>query len=399
MLIKKSSFILLPLLLLFTTATGSPGEERWITIGRETLETTFKQIGMAHIEFERIVGDVALLKINEESLPKLSHMMHEQFDRCAGYFRHESLEDALESLNSDEMVKAATSLEFADYSISAQNLVRPMIKKVEASRIQMVIEDLVSFKNRYYKSEHGLQAANWLAQEWRTIGKDREEISVELFEHARSPQPSVIMTIKGKSDDLIIVGGHLDSIAGWWSRARAKAPGADDNASGIATMSEVIRVLTETDFAPEKTIKFIAYAAEEVGLIGSQDIANHYAEASEHILGVLQLDMTNYNGSELDIVMMSDYTNAAQNEFLGGLIDTYLDGVTWGYDKCGYACSDHSSWTKVGFPASFPFESMKKDMNGAIHSAKDTLEASGGNANHAAKFAQLALAFIVELDR
>ena len=154
-----------------------------------------------------------------------------------------------------------------------------------------------------------------------------------------------------------------------------------------------------SSYKPTKTIKFMAYAAEEVGLLGSKEIARSFRENGENVVGVLQLDMTNFKGSsDKDIVMMTDFTNAAQNAFLGKLIDEYLQ-LSWGYDKCGYGCSDHASWHSVGYPASIPFEAKKSDMNRAIHTSRDTIGLSRGNAEHAAKFAKLALSYIVELDK
>ena len=56
------------------------------------------------------------------------------------------------------------------------------------------------------------------------------------------------------------------------------------------------------------------------------------------VVGVLQLDMTNYMGSkDFDVVLISDFTNRDQNKFLGKLLDEYLPTLKWGYDKCGYA--------------------------------------------------------------
>jgi leucyl aminopeptidase len=104
----------------------------------------------------------------------------------------------------------------------------------------------------------------------------------------------------------------------------------------------------------------------------------------------------NKGTADKDIVMMADYTNGAQNEFLGKLIDEYVK-VPWGYSRCGYGCSDHASWTANGYPASIPFESTMEDINHKIHTAQDTLQSSGGDAKHAAKFAKLATAFVVEL--
>jgi leucyl aminopeptidase len=74
-----------------------------------------------------------------------------------------------------------------------------------------------------------------------------------------------------------------------------------------------------------------------------------------------------------------------------------LPSLTIGYDKCGYACSDHASWSALGFPASMSFESSFAGDNPYIHSAKDTYANSGSQAAHALKFARLAAAFALEL--
>jgi leucyl aminopeptidase len=212
------------------------------------------------------------------------------------------------------------------------------------------------------------------------------------------------MTVEGttKAEEIVIIGGHADSISGYWGRERARAPGADDNASGIATITEIIRVMMDSNYKPERTVKFMAYAAEEVGLLGSKAIANQYKKQGKKIVGVVQFDMTNHKGSkDLDIVFMNDFTNAAQNTFMGSLIDTYLTDVKWGYSKCGYGCSDHASWHNAGYPASMPFESKMEDINGHIHTKRDTIDVVGsaGTADHAKKFAKLGVAFLVEMGK
>lgn len=116
-------------------------------------------------------------------------------------------------------------------------------------------------------------------------------------------------------------------------------------------------------------------------------------------MGVLQLDMTNHKGTgDLDIVFMNDYTNQAQNEFMAKLVDEYVK-VPWGWSRCGYGCSDHASWHNEGFPASMPFESTMGDINRNIHTDDDVLAVSGENADHAEKFAKLAVAFMVEMGK
>ena len=108
--------------------------------------------------------------------------------------------------------------------------------------------------------------------------------------------------------------------------------------------------------------------------------------------------MTNFPGSSYDLVLINDFTNAEQNAFVGGLIDVYLPHLTWTYERCGYACSDHASWTRSGFPASFPFEAANRERNPHIHTARDTLEQLSRGGVHADHFAKLALAYLIEMD-
>jgi len=194
----------------------------------------------------------------------------------------------------------------------------------------------------------------------------------------------------------VVIGGHEDSTLRGGVRQGSKAPGADDDASGIAGATEVIRVLAENKFRPKRSIAFMAYAAEELGLLGSQAIARQWKSEGKKVVGVLQLDMINYkNGAAEDIVLIQDYTDKNLNSFLVRLKDEYMSSIKIGYDKCGYACSDHASWHKSGFPASMPFEAIR--MNPKIHSSRDTLANMDSTGAHARNFVKLGVAFAVEL--
>lgn len=239
---------------------------------------------------------------------------------------------------------------------------------------------------------------NWIKERWEEIAGSREDVSVEFYEHQGFPQPSVILTITGSEfpAEILVLGGHGDSIAGYFGAKRKRAPGADDNASGIATLTEIIQVAMLHEFKPKRTVQFMAYAAEEVGLVGSKRIAKAYKEANRHVVGVLQLDMTNFKGADEDIFIFEDFTNAAQNAFLTQLIEEYVK-VSWSTSECGYGCSDHASWSRNGYPASFPHEASMRKSNKKIHTKKDTISQSGDNAEHAAKFAKLGVAYLVEM--
>ena len=319
-----------------------------------------------------------------------------------------------------------------------------MLESVDATEIESTIKSFSTFRTRYHRSPEAIEAQKWLKSHWEEITQNRDDVQIELFEHPEiSPMPSVILTIEGSTipEEIIVLGAHADSVITLsreeieklfeeetkklreeedqkeeeeenrivTSRIRAilgdmnltaTAPGADDNASGIAAITEVLRVLMLHNYRPARTIMFMAYAAEEVGLRGSDHIAKSFEEEDQKVIGVLNFDLTNFRGSEdLDLVMISDYTNSQQNEFLEELIQIYLPEIKWKYDKCGYECSDHASWHNVGFPVSMLTEARFSEINPHIHKATDTFEESGGTAEHSVDFVKLALVFTTEIDR
>lgn len=221
------------------------------------------------------------------------------------------------------------------------------------------------------------------------------------------------MTLQGNelADEVVVIGGHLDSTSNSGGGNERIAPGADDDASGIATITEVARIALASGWKPKRTIKFMGYAAEEVGLNGSTAIASSFADANINVVGVLQLDMTNYkDGAAYDMQRISDYSNASLKTYFGELFTDYLTprGLVLDDFPCGYACSDHASWTDSGFPAAMMFEAGRPrnpndpwDMGDFpyIHTTGDTLANMGNSAIHSVKFAQFGLAFIGELGK
>ena len=294
-----------------------------------------------------------------------------------------------------QLSAASTTL---DYTINRAMLVHKYMSQVNEERIYRTIEKLSSYPNRYYLSRHGVRAAEELAHNWKENVKDRRDVEVKFFKHPDFPQPSIILKIHGSTKDQIIIGGHLDSINTSDLGLDAQAPGADDNASGIAVITEILKIISLNGYRPKNTLVFMAYAAEEAGLRGSLDIADTYYKQGIPVKGVLNLDGTNYNQSDIKIALVQDHTNKAQNGFLTKLIDRYIK-VPWGYTRCDRVCSDHYSWDYRGYPASFPFEAPVEEENPTIHTDRDTLATSNNSAAHAGLFARLGLAYLIELDK
>eukprot|EP01083_Nonionella_stella_P213937 771187_1 len=179
---------------------------------------------------------------------------------------------------------------------SQQTEVRRMFPLISTKLIGETMNGMANFQNRYFNSEFGVAASVWIYDRISSIiaNSSRKDAKVELFEHSQWKQPSVIATLPGELSELVILGGHIDSIAPGMPSGRA--PGCDDDASGFATALEVFRVLLAADFRPKRTVQLIGYAAEEVGLRGSQIIASTYVAENRDVAAVWQAEMDGYVG-------------------------------------------------------------------------------------------------------
>jgi bacterial leucyl aminopeptidase len=338
----------------------------------------------------------SILLVEEERLAELAEFFHENFHRCGGFASHTTLAEARSSITADPGDTAGP----ADDEVllaGEPEAINRMLPLLDRTRLLATIMGLSSYPTRYYTSASGVNSMNWLRDRWNELAAGKSYVTVALRTHTGWAQPSVMMTIQGTdlADEYVVVGGHGDSIS-----FGGNAPGADDDASGVATFTEIARVLLADGVRFRRTVVFIAYAAEEVGLRGSNEIADQWAAEGRNVRGVMQLDMTAFRGTPTaDIVLFEDYTSATMTDALESLANTYLPELVISRDSCGYACSDHAPWFENGFPTVLPFESQMDDYNPNIHTSGDTMAFFGNNADHAIKFAKLGLAWVVQQAR
>ena len=385
-------------------ATASdPMAEVHVVAERGTFQAAFRDFGGRALPRRDAQGrQLVLATLREHQLEDLTRHVHEVERRCGGYFAFSSRGEAEAFVASDTGLRGLQA-PLPAYTIGQQQLVEPWLPQVSGPAIRDTIHHLsTAWPNRYYASSHGHAAPVWIRDHWLSLAAGRADVTAELFSACGNcgGQPSVILTIEGTdlADEIVVLGGHLDSISYAGSGNTMDAPGADDDASGIATLTEVLRIAMAEGYRPRRTVMFMGYAAEEVGLRGSRAIAQQFAAEGRNVVGVLQMDMTNYRapGSTTDVRVMTDNSHPQLVQFLRDLFDAYLAplGYTRGETSCGYACSDHASWTSAGFPAAMYDEGPIFPL---LHTPDDTLERLGGTAEHATIIARLGLAFMGEL--
>lgn len=160
---------------------------------------------------------------------------------------------------------------------------------------------------------------------------------------------NVLAERKGDSSEVIVLGAHIDS--------KYPSPGANDNASGVGTMLELARVLSQAPLKP--TVRFIAFGAEEIS--GATPDDHHFGSrgyvsalpSSElaRIAGMVSIDMVGY-GSVFNVRSMGVGSPSVVYSLQGrasysGIDMPYLrDAGRWGW-------SDHEPFERSGVPSAW----------------------------------------------
>ena len=188
-----------------------------------------------------------------------------------------------------------------------------MMREIDARNIERTIRTLVSFGTRNTLSAQdnptrGIGAArDWLYAEFGKIaagsgGRMTVEKQAYLQEaqpppRGRVPQPTtitnVVATLRGtqaaSESRLYVVSGHYDSMCTSPTDAVCDAPGANDDASGVAAVLEMARVMSKQRF--DATVIFMAVAGEEQGLLGSTYFAEQARQKKLNIEGMFTNDI------------------------------------------------------------------------------------------------------------
>jgi len=277
-----------------------------------------------------------------------------------------------------------------------------LMKKLDKEEMISHLKTFTNFHTRYYKSDYGRQSSEWLLKQ---VNQTLSQAGVGHAAHFPHPwgQNSIIATLPGKTNRTVVVGAHQDSINLFLPSILA-APGADDDGSGTVTILEALRVLLKDDKIlngkHENTIEFHWYSAEEGGLLGSQAIFSAYEKSGRDVKAMLQQDMTGYTHATLQagepesVGVITDYVDPDLTKFIKEVVSTYCS-IPYVETKCGYACSDHASASKAGYPSAFVIESDFKYSDKKIHTTEDKMEYL--DFDHMLQHARLTLGFAYEL--
>ena len=206
----------------------------------------------------------------------------------------------------------------------------------------------------------------------------RVSLSVDV-EHERTVVNNVAGYLPGSTADYLVLGAHYDhlGLGGHGSLSPSRVgqvhPGADDNASGVAAILEVARGYAQRGEKSSLGLLFLAFAGEEIGLLGSSHWTDHPTRPLENAVAMLNFDMVGRIQNRKLYV-----GGIGTAEPFASLVERVGKAHTLRIDssKSGYSSSDHTSFAAKKIPVLFFFSGLHSDY----HKPGDTPDKIDGEA-------------------
>src|SRR3989442_4311557 len=240
-------------------------------------------------------------------------------------------------------------------------------------------------------------ADEWLKPSGQSLESLRSAIDKDLSNHSFALNPAARLSLKvdverirkkvanvvavlpGRNqDECIVVGAHYDHLGLGDQHSLAPSQigqihhGADDNASGTAGVLEIARLASRNKREWKRSVLFIAFAGEELGLFGSSYFTNHPTIPLKNTMAMINMDMIGrLNNDRLFIGGVGTSADfRSELEELNKTVKLQLD-----YSDSGYGASDHMSFNAKKIPVLFIFSGLHSDY----HKPSDTSDKINSN--------------------
>ena len=291
-----------------------------------------------------------------------------------------------------------------DYPVITEEnpTIRALMDSVSTDSIEATIAHLCSYHNRRCDSRHIYDVQDWLVARYNNL-EGIDTVVLHDFKIPKEGYPEEtadnILAIQWGTktpEEFVICGAHYDS----WNSDTAdpdtvRAPGADDNATGVAGIWETARLLSRHKF--DRSIIYCNWNAEEIGLIGSEAYAKECAEKQMDIVGYFNMDMNGYlkEGSDIHIHVVYVNRDSLLANMFFDVCHTYYPEMPVRQNWMA-GDSDFSSFNRCGYAAIHPFEDVHASSP-FIHTHQDVLGLSVNDLEQSKRFAEINLACVAHL--
>ena len=273
-------------------------------------------------------------------------------------------------------------------------MTRTLMNEVSIENLTVTVQHLQDYGRRQYNTSQAYEAGQWIYDQFDNLGLDVEQFE---FKHGvNESSPNIIATQWGVKypNKYIVCGSHYDSERS--GHGGQEAPGADDNATGVATVLETARILSEYSF--EYSIIYCAFSAEEIGLVGSEAYASFCADMGFDIVAYFNNDMNGYlhPGNEIHVDLIYPDNVEVLGNYYKNVANVYFPEMEVRHIEFTKGDSDHTSFNNNGFMGIYPFED-KDNFSPYIHTLDDVIGTSVNSFEQSQRFTQMNLACVATL--
>ena len=169
-----------------------------------------------------------------------------------------------------------------------------ILEEVSTENLKQYLNRLSDFHTRHSKSRLLNDAGEWIMNELQSFGYTdtfyhsfKSTIDNEEFELR-----NIVCEKKGIDDKLVMVCAHYDCVMNSMEDSVSRAPGANDNGSGVSAIIEIARILANENL--RHSVQFVFFSGEEQGLLGSKSYAKYIKENRMDLYRLINLDMIGY---------------------------------------------------------------------------------------------------------
>lgn len=207
-------------------------------------------------------------------------------------------------------VKTPRPAPAAPIPLVADPEIQAMVSQVSQDRLRAHVEGLSAFPTRWSESPTFSRVEEWVADAFTSVGVPAQALARQAYTMASgTARNNIVVGNPRDPRGVILIGAHMDSIS---EQPMVRAPGANDNATGIAAMLEARRILSQSVF--DKEIVFVAFSGEEQDLQGSSACSAIAERERWPIELMLNLDMLGHRPAnpQAPIIIEYDQGNAVR---------------------------------------------------------------------------------------
>ena len=277
--------------------------------------------------------------------------------------------------------------------------IREMLNQVNMDSLEATVQHLQDYGSRIWNSDNAFAASDWIASRMEALGLEVEQqpFNANTWMGSGAAAPNVIGIQRGTlyPDTYVVCGSHFDSFSYEAMMGGGTAPGADDNATGVASVLESARIMTQYEF--EYSIIYCAYGCEEMGLYGSEAYASRCQQQGMDIIGYFNNDMNGYlYGDQIHIDCI--YPNSVEpiGTYYMNVGEVYYPELPIRHVNFNEGDSDHTSFNNHGYMGIYPFEDYQ-NYSPYIHTPNDVIGTSVNSFEMSQQYCQMNIACLAEI--